>query len=203
MTNGFLVCVVEDDPAMRDALKVLLETAGFTVCSYGTAEQFLAEADCSSPYCLLADVRLPGMDGIALYRYLLSTKGVATAVMITGHGDVCMAVSALKHGVADFIEKPFDPAVLLDSIREASQRAVAVHQRKLNAAEIERRVLGLTPRERGILDLLVEGAPNKRIAAKLGISVRTAEHHRARIMEKMEARSLSHLIRLVLAINAG
>jgi FixJ family two-component response regulator len=141
------------------------------------------------------------MDGFALYRHLMSVGTEPTVVMITGHGDVPMAVAALKEGVADFVEKPFDPAVLLDSLRDASLRAIATHRRKAAAADIRQSLMALTPRERDILALLVEGNANKVIAARLGISVRTTEHHRAHIMEKLRARSLSHLIRMVLAID--
>jgi two-component system, LuxR family, response regulator FixJ len=186
---------------MRDALSVLLRTAGFEVLAYPTAEEFLDGMDCSRPYCLLADVRLPGMDGMALYRHLVSLGTNPTVLMITGHGDVPMAVAALKEGVADFVEKPFDPEVLLDSLREASRRAIASHHRRMVTAEMRRRILALSPRERDVLGMLMEGNPNKIIAAKLGISVRTTEHHRAHIMEKVQARSLSHLIRMVLATN--
>jgi two-component system, LuxR family, response regulator FixJ len=186
---------------MRDALRLLLLGAGFSVQCYSSAEEFVAAVDYSRPYCLLADVRLPGMDGIALHRYLVSLGAEPTVVMITGHGDVPMAVAALKEGVADFVEKPFDPAVLLDSLRDASQRAVASHQRKAFASDLKRRLMTLTAREAEILAMLVEGHPNKIIADRLEISVRTTEHHRAHIMEKIQARSLSHLIRMVLAIS--
>ena len=184
---------------MRDALHLLLQGAGFGVSSYATAEEFLANMDCSRASCLLMDVRLPGMDGITLYRHLVSLETDPTVVMITGHGDIPMAVSALKDGVADFVEKPFDPAVLLDSLRSAARRAAASHQRKAVADDIKSRLTDLTPRETEILTMLVDGQPNKVIAATLGISVRTTEHHRAHIMEKMQARSLSHLIRMALA----
>ena len=197
-----LICIVEDDAAMLDALQLLLRTAGFNVLCYTSAETFLANVDCSRPYCLLTDVRLPGMDGIELHRRLVSLGTEPTVVMITGHGDVPMAVAALKDGVTDFVEKPFDPAVLLDSLRDASQRAAAVHERKSAAAETRKRLLTLTPREAAILALLIEGHANKVIAARLGVSTRTTEHHRAHIMEKMGARSLSQLIRMALAIGA-
>jgi two-component system, LuxR family, response regulator FixJ len=196
-----LIYVVEDDAAMRDALQLLLRGAGFSVVCYANAEEFLAKVNCARPYCLLTDVRLPGMDGIALHRHLVSCGAEPTVVMITGHGDVPMAVAALKNGVADFVEKPFDPAVLLDSLREASQRAVAAHHRAVAAADLKSRLLTLTPRETEILALLAEGCPTKAIAAKLGISTRTTEHHRTHIMQKLEARSLSHLIRMMLTIN--
>jgi two-component system response regulator FixJ len=194
-----LVRIVEDDAAMRDALQMLLRTEAFDVCCYANAEDFLADIDTSRPFCLLTDVRLPGMDGIALHRHLVSLGVDPIVVMITGHGDIPMAVAALKNGVADFVEKPFDPAVLLDSLRDAYRRAVACFERKANAADVRSRLMSLTPREKEILDLLVEGHPNKAIAAAMGISVRTAEHHRAHIIEKVQARSLSHLIRTVLA----
>jgi two-component system response regulator FixJ len=199
VTDEPVVCVVEDDAAMRDALQLLLLSAGFDVLSYATAEEFLTDMDRSRASCLLTDVRLPGMDGIALYRHLVSLGTDPTVVMITGHGDIPMAVSALKEGVADFVEKPFDPAVLLESLRNAGRRATASHQRRAVVAEIKGRLTDLTPRETEILAMLVDGQPNKVIAATLGISVRTTEHHRAHIMEKMQARSLSHLIRMVLA----
>ncbi len=132
---------------MRDALRLLLQGAGFEVFSYATAEEFLADVDCPRAYCLLTDVRLPGMDGIALHRHLVSLGADPTVVMITGHGDIPMAVSALKAGVADFVEKPFDPTVLLECLRAAAQHAAASYQRKANAAEITRRLADLTPRE--------------------------------------------------------
>lgn len=196
-----LVCIVEDDTSMREALSVLLCTTGFEVLAYPSAEEFLAEMNCSRPHCLLADVRLPGMDGIALYRHLVSLGTDPTVLIITGHGDVPMAVAALKEGVVDFVEKPFDAAILLDSLREASRRAIASHHSKIATAETRQRILALSPRERDILELLIGGNPNKVVAATLGISVRTVEHHRAHIMEKMQARSLSHLVRMALAIN--
>ncbi len=197
--TGATVHVVEDDPGMRDALTLLLQGEGFDVCSYPSAEAFLAELDRSQPICLLADVRLPDMDGITLYRHLVELGLDPATVVITAHGDVPMAVAALKEGVVDFVEKPFDPALLLESVREARQRAVASQERHSQAAEIEARRSTLTPREVEVLDLLVEAHPNKAIAAKLGTSVRTVEHHRAHILEKMGARSLGHLIKLMLA----
>ncbi len=124
---------------MQDALTLLLQSAGFDVRGYRSAETFLAEADCSEPICLLTDVRLPDMDGIALYRHLVRLGLAPAAVVITAHGDIPMAVAALKEGVVDFVEKPFDPAMLLDSIRDASQRAVAIQAQKAHVADIEAR----------------------------------------------------------------
>ena len=200
MTTGPTVYVVEDDAGMRDAVGLLLRSASFDVRSYSNAESFLNEVDCSEPICLLTDVRLPEMDGIALFRYLVGLGTEPAVVVITGHGDIPMAVAALKEGVVDFVEKPFDPGMLLDSVRDASRRAAASHERKVVAADIETRRASLTPRETDILALLMEGHPNKVIAGKLGMSIRTTEHHRARIMEKLGARSISHLIKMLLAI---
>jgi two-component system, LuxR family, response regulator FixJ len=200
VTTGPTVYVVEDDAGMRDAVGLLLRSASFDVRSYSNAESFLNEVDCSEPICLLTDVRLPEMDGIALFRYLVGLGTEPAVVVITGHGDIPMAVAALKEGVVDFVEKPFDPAMLLDSVRDASRRAAASHERKAVAADIATRRASLTPRETDILELLMEGHPNKVIAGKLGMSIRTTEHHRARIMEKLGARSISHLIKMLLAI---
>jgi two-component system response regulator FixJ len=200
VTTGPTVYVVEDDAGMRDAVGLLLRSASFDVRSYSNAESFLNEVDCSEPICLLTDVRLPEMDGIALFRYLVGLGTEPAVVVITGHGDIPMAVAALKEGVVDFVEKPFDPGMLLDSVRDASRRAAASHERKVVAADIETRRASLTPRETDILALLMEGHPNKVIAGKLGMSIRTTEHHRARIMEKLGARSISHLIKMLLAI---
>src|SRR5271166_4280252 len=184
---------------MRDALTLLLQSARFGVRSYPSAEAFLVGVDGSQPLCLLTDVRLPDMDGIALYRHLVRLGLGPAAVFITAHGDVPMAVAALKEGVVDFVEKPFDPAMLLDSVREAWLRAVASQEHKTRAADVEARISTLTPREAEILALLVEGHPNKVVAAKLGMSIRTTEHHRAHIMEKMGAASISQLVKLVFA----
>jgi len=198
VTLGSAVYVVEDDTGMRDAVSLLLRSADFDVHSYSNAESFLNEADCSNPICLLTDVRLPEMDGIALFRHLVRLGTEPAVVMITGHGDIPMAVAALKEGVVDFVEKPFDPAMLLDSVRDASQRAAASRERRAVAVDIETRRASLTPRETEILALLMEGHPNKVIAGKLEMSVRTTEHHRAHIMEKLAARSISHLIKILL-----
>ena len=196
--TGAPVHVVEDDPAMRDALTLLLQGEGFDVRRYPSAEAFLAALDRSQPICLLADVRLPDMDGITLYRHLVELGLDPATVVITAHGDVPMAVAALKEGVVDFVEKPFNPALLLESVREAWQRAATSQEHKAGVADIEERLSTLTPREAEILELLVEAYPNKVIAAKLGSSIRTIEHHRTHIFEKMGARSLGQLIKLVL-----
>jgi FixJ family two-component response regulator len=196
------VYVVEDDTGMRDALSLLLRGAGLDVRSYPSAEAFLSEMDPTQPICLLTDLRLPEMDGVALFRHLVKIGAQPAVVVITGHGDIPMAVAALKEGVADFVEKPFDPGMLLDSVRDAARRALASQERKATVADIETRRQTLTPRETEVLTLLMEGHLNKVIAARLGMSTRTIEHHRARIFEKMGARSVSQLIRMLLAAGA-
>jgi FixJ family two-component response regulator len=200
MSDGATVYVVEDDAPMLDALTLLLRSAGFQVRGYPSAEAFLAEIGPAQDICLLTDVRLPGMDGLALHRHLVSLRTAPATVVITGHGDIPMAVAALKAGVMDFVEKPFNPDILLDSIGDASQRAVTNRHSRAAAAAVESRYRKLTTREKEILSLLVAAQPNKVIAATLRISVRTVEHHRAHIMEKMEVRTLSHLIKAALSL---
>ena len=194
------VFVVEDDARMCAAMELLLRTAGYSVRSFPNAEAMLSHQAGVQSICLLTDIRLPGMDGIALHRRLLA-RGVAPAtVMITAHGDIPMAVAALKEGVVDFIEKPFHPPVLLESVKEASRRALAVRDHESKKAQLKARLDTLTPREAEILDLLVEGQPSKVVASRLGISVRTAEHHRARVMEKLSVPSTARLINMMSAM---
>jgi two-component system response regulator FixJ len=199
MPGEHVVHVVEDDLAMRDALLLLLESAGLPARGYGSAEDFLEkEQRHDRGACLLVDVRLPGMDGLALQRYLFSRGAEPAIVMITGHGDIALAVAALKAGAMDFVTKPFNPAELLDSVREAWRRSADARQRAVAAAENEALFQTLTPRETSILTRLAEGQSSKLIAAALGISIRTVEHHRASIMEKLRVRTLSQLIRSAL-----
>jgi len=198
MSDDLVVHVVEDDLVMRDALLLLLRSASLPARGYASAEEFLADPDCGRSVCLLVDVRLPRMDGLALQKHLVSRGADPATVMITGHGDIPLAVAALKAGAMDFVTKPFDPAALLDSVREAWQRAANTRQRAVAAAENDARFQTLTPREASILALLAQGRPSKIIASELEISVRTVEHHRARIMEKLGARTLSQLIRIAL-----
>ena len=200
MADDQVVHVVEDDAAMRDALLLLLNSSGLQAHGYPGAEAFLAAAHPSGPICVLADLRLPGMDGLALHRHLVSLGAEPAFIMITGHGDIATAVATLKAGAMDFVTKPFDPAALLDSVRDAVRRAGEGRRRRSAAGEISSRLQTLTPREAAVLALLVQGHPNKVIAADLGISIRTTEHHRARIMEKMEVRTLSQLIKAALGI---
>lgn len=197
--DDVVIRVVEDDPAMRDALVLLLTSAGLQARGYQSAEEFLAEVGRQSePICLLADIRLSGMDGLALHRHLVSLGTEPAVIIITGHGDIPMAVAALKAGALDFVTKPFEPAVLLESVREALQYTGEKRRQRAHTEDVKNRLKTLTSREMAVLALLTEGDPNKVIASKLGISIRTTEHHRARIMEKMGVRTLSQLIKAAL-----
>ena len=190
------VVVIDDDEAVLDLLRVLLEAEGLDVETFERAGAFLQRAEAPLPGCLLTDVRMPEMDGLELLRALSARGPLPPVIVVTGHGEVSMAVQAMKLGARDFIEKPFDPRALLASVRDALHAG-----RPAADPEIGRRLELLTPREREVLDQLVIGRSNKVIARELAISPRTVEIHRARVMEKMRAESLSQLVRL--AIVAG
>jgi FixJ family two-component response regulator len=193
------VFIVDDDEAVRDSLMALLDAVGLKVEAFGSAKEFLSAYDAGRTGCLVLDVRMPGMSGLELQRKLAASQFPIPVVIITGHGDVPMAVEAMKAGAVDFIEKPFRQEVLLDSIRRSLETGGQERHGEFAAAEVAARIALLTPRETEVLKRLVIGQPNKVIAFGLGISPRTVEIHRARVMEKMQARSLSHLVRMALA----
>jgi len=197
--NKATVFVVDDDQAMRNSLKWLIESVGVMVESFASADDFLARYESGRPGCLVLDVRMPGMSGLELQEHLAARNIRIPAVIITGHGDVPMAVRAMKAGAVDFIEKPFNDEALLDAIR----RALAFEERERSAQsenhEIQQRLAHLTPREREVMDMVTEGRSNKEIANTLGVSAKTIEAHRARVMEKMQAGSLAELVRMALA----
>ena len=193
------VFVLDDDEAVRDSLGALLESAGFVVETFGSGADFLDRLAPEGGGCLVLDVRMPGLSGLEVQEEL-AKKGIAIPVIIiTGHGDVPIAVKALKSGAVDFIEKPFADDIILESVRHALEQDQQIKQDLSAAMEIKARFERLTPRERDVLGQLVIGNPNKIIAHELGISPRTVEIHRARVLEKMSARSLSHLVRLAIA----
>jgi two-component system, LuxR family, response regulator FixJ len=200
MTEPAQVHVVDDDPGVRDSLAFLLQTAGLVVRTYDSAAAFLAVAPGLQAGCVLTDVRMPEMDGLALQRRIGALGNNLAVVVMTGHGDVPIAVAALKAGARDFLEKPFDDERLLGVVRDALDVSQRAQQAQEAAAGIAARLASLTPREREVLDHLVAGKPNKTIAYDLGTSPRTVEVQRARVMEKMGARSLAELVRMVLAI---
>lgn len=193
------ILIVDDDFDVRDSLRALLESAGFGVREYDSAKKILADPTISQGTCLIADIRMPDMDGLQLQEELSKRKIGIPVIIVTGHGDVPLAVRAMKAGAVDFIEKPFDGELMLDSVR----RALALSEQTRSKGQIceaaERSIALLTPRERDVLKHLVVGRSNKAIAYELGISPRTVEIHRAHLMEKMQARSLSDLIRMALA----
>jgi two-component system response regulator FixJ len=195
------VHVIDDDDAVRHSLAFLFESAGLTVQTYESAPAFLQVALGLRAGCILTDVRMPEMDGLALQRRLLELGVRLPVIVMTGHGDVPIAVQALKAGAADFVEKPFDDEALLAAVRAALEANRRVREREAELEDIAARMNGLTPRERQVLERLVAGQPNKIIAFDLGASPRTVEVHRARVMEKMGARSLSELVRM--ALSAG
>jgi len=194
MPENEWIHVVDDDAAVRDSLQVLLETSGYSVRTYSSGSALLDDPPQSG--CVLLDVRMPDLDGIAVLERLRAQGVSVPVIMITGHGDVSLAVRAMKAGAVDFIEKPFDQNAILESIRTALASAAPAPVTKPEAVE---RLGQLTPREREVLHGLIAGLPNKAIALELGISPRTVEIHRARVMEKTGARNLPELVRLGIA----
>jgi len=192
------VFVVDDDADIRDSMKLLLEVAGFRVRSFTSARHFLADRE-PKLGCLIADVRMPDMSGLELQVEVSRRHIGLPVIIITGHGDVPLAVQAMKAGAIDFLEKPFDDDLMLASVKRAMEIGSQARSRSADAKLAKDLLSALTPRERSVLDRLVQGRPNKIVAHELGISPRTVEIHRAHIMTKMEASSLSDLVRLVLA----
>jgi two-component system response regulator FixJ len=201
MTEPSLVHVVDDDQGVRDSLAFLLQSAGLTVRTYDSAAAFLAVAKGLGSGCVLTDVRMPGgMDGLAMQRHVAALGGSLAVVVMTGHADVPIAVEALKAGARDFLEKPFGEDRLLTVVREALAASQHAEEEVQASAGTAARIASLTPREREVLQRLVAGQPNKTIAYDLGTSPRTVEVQRSRVMEKMGARSLADLVRMVLAM---
>lgn len=206
MSADARIFIVDDDDAVRDSLELLLRSSGFeTIVAYASARDFLAEAAPMPGECLLLDVRMPDMDGLELQEEL-NRRGIKLPVIImTGHGDVPISVRAMKAGAMDFIEKPFSDELLVDCVRRARRQAEEARREGAEVEDVRRRLQILTPREREVLQGMIAGQPNKLIAHALGISPRTVEIHRARVMDKMAARSLSALVRMALTagIEAG
>ncbi len=194
----FTVFVVDDDQAMRNSLKWLIESIGMQVESFASADDFLKSYYPGRSGCLLLDVRMPGMSGLELQEYLLQNEIYIPAIVITGHGDVHMAVRAMKAGAVDFIEKPFNDEVLLDAIRRALAQEEQQRNQQVERAEIAAHLAHLTPREHEVMGMVTEGKSNKEIANTLGVSAKTVEAHRARVMEKMQAGSLAELVRMAM-----
>jgi two-component system, LuxR family, response regulator FixJ len=196
--NDPVVHVIDDDEAIRESLAFLLESAELDVRTYESANAFLETLSRDAHGCVVTDIRMPGVSGIELLRQL-KTMGVALPVIvITGHADVPLAVEAMKSGAVDFIEKPFDDDAFLSTIRSALRQHEKDARREAERSEIHARLAALSGRERQVLEGLVAGYPNKTIAFDLGISARTVEIYRANVMTKMQANSLSDLVRMAL-----
>lgn len=193
-----VVHVIDDDEALRESLAFLLRAAQLEVKSFPSARAFLDELPDESLGCVITDVRMPDISGIDLLRRLKELKIGVPVIVVTGHGDVALAVEAMKIGAADFFEKPFDDDLLLASVRSALREQEGQKKRYAERAEIETRIAALSPREQDVLRGLIEGRANKQIAFDLGISPRTVEIYRANLMNKMQAGSLSELVRMAL-----
>ncbi len=195
MQHDPIVYVVDDDEAIRSALRLLMKSADLRVVTCASAEEFLKIYKPEQPGCLVLDVRMPGMSGLELQKLLLERHIRVPVIIMSGHGDVTMAVQAMKEGAVDFIEKPFKNEVLLERIKQCVASDVETRKELRQHVEAATRIASLTPREREVMELLIQGKRNKIIASDLGISNRTVEAHRAKIMEKMHAHSLSEVVR--------
>lgn len=192
------VFIVDDDEAVRDSLHLLMVSAGLSAQTFDSAQAFIDQFDPQRAGCLILDIRMPGMSGLELQDRLNDIGSVLPVIIITGHGDVPMAIRAFKSGIFDFIEKPFNDQVLLDCVQRAIEKDRENRTQIMHNADRDALLETLTAREREVLEHVVAGKANKVIAADLGVSQRTVEVHRAKVMEKLKVRSLAELVRLVL-----
>ncbi len=198
--NPPLVYVVDDDTGVLDAIRLLLRSVGLASRGFSSADEFLEAFDPEAHACIILDLRMPGMSGLELQARLRELGSVTPIIFVTAHGDVPSAVEAVKGGAVDFIQKPFQDQKLLDKIHQALAQDAALRAERRRKAEILERIRQLTPREAEVMALVVQGKMNKSIARELGISQRTVEIHRARVMEKMGARSVQELVQMILAV---
>jgi FixJ family two-component response regulator len=195
------VFVVDDDPALLRLIRKLLETSGRKVETYASAQEFLETSKSDRPGCLVLDVRMPGMSGLALQERLAADEISLPILIITGYGDVPVAVQAMRQGAFDFIEKPFSGQMLIDRIEAALEEDARRRRTRGEKDEIRRRIHSLTPREKQVMDLVVQGKPNKSVGTALGLSPKTVEVHRANVMKKMAVGSLAELVRMVFSLD--
>lgn len=200
MPNEVTVFIVDDDEEVRDALELLMQSIGLNAETYDSAQTYLDTFDAEKPGALVLDVRMKGMSGLALQSHLSSFTIHPPIIMITGHGDVSMAVQAVQAGALDFLEKPFNEQTLLESIYRGIEKDAQQRGEASKVAEIQQRIDRLTTREQEVMEEVVAGKRNKVIAYDLGISQSTVEAHRAKVMDKMEAKSLSDLMRMIFSI---
>jgi FixJ family two-component response regulator len=196
------VFVVDDDEAIRGSMRMLLRSVGLTPVTHASAQEFLADFDPEQPGCALIDVRMPGMSGLELQHELNLRGAIVPVIFITGHGDIPMAVEVMQQGAFDFLQKPFRDQDLLDRVQRALERDRSSREQLRRLDEVRERLASLTPREREVFGLVTSGKPNKVMAVELGVSQRTIEIHRARVMEKTGAPSLAHLVRMRLDVDA-
>ncbi|WP_213285897.1 response regulator transcription factor [Bradyrhizobium sp. sGM-13] len=196
------IALIDDDNAILHSLSMLLEGRGIPVRAYSSAESFLNALATEPPQCVVSDIRMPGMSGIELQQKLKEHAGAIPLIFITGHGDVTMAVQAIKQGAFDFIEKPLDDERLIASISQAIESGNRLRSEYKERAALQARVAELSPRQVEVMRLVAEGLSNKEIAHKLGISTRTVENYRAWVMERMGANSLADLVRKVIALKS-
>jgi len=192
------VYVVDDDEAMRDSLRFLIESVCLPVQCYASAQEFLDYYQPNMPGCMLLDVRLPRISGLDLHERMVAQNMLLPVIILTGHGDISMAVRAMKKGAFDFIEKPFNDQLLLERVQQAIEHDSSIRREQAEKREVEARLAHLTLREREIMAKLVEGKPNKSIARELDISYKTVEAHRGKVMEKMQADNLAELVRMAM-----
>jgi two-component system response regulator FixJ len=197
------VALIDDDEAVLRSLRLLLEGRGVSVRCYSSAESFLQDIDKTAISCVVSDVRMPGLSGVELQQELKKRNFALPVILITGHGDIAMAVKAIKEGAFDFIEKPFDDERLVASITTAAEQGLKRQIEQGERADLERRRSELSPRQQEVLDLVVQGLANKEIALRLQISPRTVENYRAWAMEKMGAKNLADLVRKALILREG
>jgi FixJ family two-component response regulator len=203
MPRDALVCIIDDDDAIRESLRLLLYANELHSVGYASADEFLADVEPASFDCMLLDIRMPGTDGLELFRILGSRQYATPVIFITGHGDIPLAVSAIKQGAFDFLTKPFQEGELLSRVNAAIEHFRGQQERLLEIQALQSRVDSCTPREREVMKLLARGMSNKGIADSLGISPRTVEIHRANVMQKMAADSLPTLVRMITILETG
>jgi two-component system response regulator FixJ len=202
MTQGPIVCIIDDDEAIRESLRLLLYAGGLTSFVYESADNFLEEEEHPTFDCMLLDMRMPGTDGLELFRILNKKHLPYPVIFITGHGDIPLAVSAIKLGAYDFLTKPFQDGELLEKVKSAINYYQSSREHLLELRDLQALVDSCTPREQDVMRLLAKGLPNKGIAETLGISPRTVEIHRANVMEKMTADSLPALVRMITTLES-
>ncbi len=198
-----IVMVVDDDTGVRNAMRALLKSVGLQSQLHASAQDFLSSYSPAQPGCLVLDIRMPGMSGLELQQELNLRGATIPVIFMTGHGDIPMAVEAMQHGAFDFLQKPFRDQDLLDRIQKAIARDAKLRLSLSEHSRIRSNLESLTDREREVLDLMILGKQNKAVAQDLGVSPRTIEIHRARVMEKMDVQSVAELVRMMLDLKQG